>query len=508
MSSLQFPNYSNIPSSPGIYFFRDKRDKILYIGKAINLKRRVSSYFQKKIFDPRLSDLADKISKIDYQKTDSVIEALILEANLIKKYQPFYNVKLKDDKSFVNIVISKEEFPRVFIMRLNAKRLFNKLGLSALISRNYADLTQKNAEISKFLNDNLKIKKLFGPYPSANTARMALKILRRIFPFRGLEKTREGERFYQEILEIPENKKRYGKGIKNLMLFLSGKKKRIIGDLKKEMKQAAKSKDYEEAARLRDQIFALRHIQDVALIKEADWLEDLGPANAPARIEAYDISNIFGEYAVGSMAVFTDGKIDKDQYRRFRIKGLKIPLAPFAKGGTKSTPTLLCKRREELISPFEKGGLRGISDTAMLAEVLERRLKHIEWRFPDLIIIDGGLGQLNAVKKVLENRKFKIPLISIAKGAARKGEKLFTTTPNGEVYEYDKKWIKKKKVIQSGRAFKNKDLVWWFMTKNVYLDSKRMAPNLDRKIILAIRDEAHRFAIKYHRKLKRKGMRF
>lgn len=400
--SSRIPDYQTLPSSPGIYFFRDKSGKLLYIGKAINLKRRVASYFQSASgrirLDSRIQEMISKISKIDFRAADSVIEALILEANLIKKYQPFYNIKLKDDKSFVNIAISKEEFPRVFTMRLNAKRLFK----------------------------NLKIKKLFGPYPSAGAARTALKILRRIFPFRGLEKTREGERFYREILKIPEEKARYGKGIKNLMFFLSGKKKRIIGDLKKEMAQSAKSKNYEEAARLRDQIFALEHIQDVALIKEADWSEDLGPTKAPARIEAYDISNIFGEYAVGSMAVFTDGKIDKDQYRRFRIRQVK-----------------------------------GISDTAMIKEVLERRFNHNEWRFPDLIIIDGGAGQLNAAKNMLENRGLKIPLISIAKGPTRKGEKLF-------------------------------------MTKN--------APNLDKKIILAIRDEAHHFAISYHRKLKRSAL--
>jgi len=351
--------------------------------------------------------LVSQIVKIDYRETDSVIEALILEANLIKRHQPFYNIKLKDDKSFVNIAISKEDFPRVFIMRPSAKRLFK----------------------------NIKIKKLFGPYPSANTARTALKILRRIFPFRGLEKTREGERFYREIMCIPEGKARYAGGIKNLMLFLSGKKKRIIGNLKKEMQSAAKSKNYEEAAELRDKIFALEHIQDVALIRESDWPEDLESRKAPARIEAYDISNIFGEYAVGSLAVFTDGKIDKDQYRRFRIK---------------HTP-----------NPSQEGNkLRGISDTAMLAEVMSRRLNHREWPLPDLIIIDGGLGQLNAVKKIVKAKGLNISLLAIAKGPTRKGEKLF-------------------------------------MTKN--------APYLDKKIILALRDEAHRFAISYHRKLKRAG---
>lgn len=395
MSTL---NYHNLPSSPGVYFYRDKHGNLLYIGKAINLKRRVGSYFQKKHADPRIEELVSRIAKIDYRETDSVIETLILEANLIKKHQPFYNIKLKDDKSFVNIAVSREEFPRVFIMRLNAKRLFK----------------------------NIKIKKLFGPYPSANTARTALRILRRIFPFRGVEKTREGERFYREIMAIPEEKARYDAGIKNLVLFLSGKKKRIITNLKKEMQVLAKADDYEGAAELRDKIFALEHIQDVALIKESDWSEDLEPKRVPSRIEAYDISNIFGEYSVGSMVVFTNGKIDKDEYRRFKIRNVK-----------------------------------GISDTGMLAEVLDRRLNHSEWPMPDLIIIDGGLGQLNAVKKIVEARGLGIPLLSIAKGPTRKGEKLF-------------------------------------MTKN--------APTLDRKIILTMRDESHRFAILYHRKLKKAGM--
>ncbi|MDP3057702.1 MAG: GIY-YIG nuclease family protein [bacterium] len=410
----------NLPSSPGVYFFRDKSGKLLYIGKAINLKRRVSSYFQSAggriKSDSRIQEMVGRIAKIDYRKTDSVIEALILEANLIRRHQPFYNVKLKDDKSFVNIAISKEEFPRVFIIRQRAKRLFK----------------------------NIKIKKIYGPYPSADTARTALKILRRIFSFRGLEKTREGERFYREILAIPEEKARYAKGIKNLMLFLSGKKKRIIGDLKKEMRELAKNKNYEEAGQARDKIFALEHIQDVALIKGSGWTEDLETQKAPLRIEAYDISNIFGEYAVGSMVVFTKGKIDKDEYRRFRIRQVK-----------------------------------GISDTDMLAEVLSRRLKHSEWKMPDLMIIDGGAGQLNAVKKIIKEKGLDIPLLSIAKGPTRKGEKLF-------------------------------------MTKNVYLDStglvrlgsSRLAPSLDKKIIFAIRDESHRFAISYYRKLKRAGMWF
>lgn len=399
MSSTSIQNQlKNLPHSSGVYFFRDQKGKILYIGKAINLRRRVASYFQRQTLDLRLSGMVEKIAKIDYQKTDSVIEALFLEANLVKKFQPFYNVKLKDDKTFVNIAVSDEEFPRIFVMRPTVKRLYKKI----------------------------KIARLFGPYPSAKTARTALKILRRIFPFRGLEKTREAQQFYKEIIEIPENKKRYNQIIKNVILFLQGKKKRLLGNLKKQMKKLAEMSQFEQAAKIRNQIFALRHIQDVALLKEEVEELEKPVKFIPHRIEAYDISNIFGSFATGSMVVFTDGKIDTEDYRHFKIKGIK-----------------------------------GISDTAMLQEVLSRRFKHTEWKFPDLIIIDGGKGQLNAAKKVLKNYGLDIPIIAIAKGPKRKGAKLFKT-------------------------------------KN--------APLLDLKLIKHLRDEAHRFAISYHRKLKRKGI--
>lgn len=390
--------YRNLPDSSGVYSFCDKNGKLLYIGKAINLKRRISSYFQKK-HDIRLEELMSKVAKIDFRETESAIEALILEANLIKKYQPFYNIKLKDDKSFVNIVVSREEFPRIFVIRLSTKRLYNKIG----------------------------IKRSFGPYTSAKTARMALKILRRIFPFRGLEKTKQAERFYREIMAIPENRERYGESVKNIVLFLQGKKKRVIGNLKKKMEAYSRMEKYEDAANIRNQIFALQHLQDVALLKNSDWEETFGALEGtPNRIEAYDISNIFGEYAVGSMVVFRGGKIDTDEYRRFRIKNVK-----------------------------------GISDIAMLEEVLRRRFNHKEWKFPDIVIIDGGLGQLGVARKVIKSYNLNIPITTIAKGPNRKGEKIFKTLG---------------------------------------------APLIDKKIIISLRDEAHRFAIGYHRKLKRRNM--
>lgn len=398
ITSLKSHEFRDLPSCPGVYFFHDKSGKILYIGKAVNLKRRVSSYFQKNHTDSRIEDMVSRIVKINCRKTDSAIEALILEANFIRHYQPFYNIKSKDDKSFVNIAISKEDFPRVFVIRPNVERLFK----------------------------GIKIGRIFGPYPSSGSARAALKILRKIFHFRGLEKTPEAERFYREIMLVPESKEGYKESIKGLVLFLEGKKKRLITGLQRQMEEAAKKDQYEKAAQIRDRIFALQHIQDVALLKESEWNEGFNSIVPPARIEAYDISNIFGEYAVGSMVVFTNGKMDTGEYRRFRIKRVK-----------------------------------GISDIGMMKEILKRRFAHGEWQSPNLIIVDGGIGQLNAARQVLGEYGMNIPVIGIAKGPDRKGEKLF-------------------------------------FTKN--------APLPDKKLIVQLRDEAHRFAISYHRKLKRHGV--
>jgi len=383
----------NLPNTPGVYLMKDSRGKILYIGKASLLKKRVSSYFERPL-NSRLEKMFGKVKKIDYQTTNSVIEALILEANLIKKYQPKYNVKLKDDKSFVNIIISKEDFPRVFVGRPRQKIIKGKI---------------------------------FGPYTSTKSARQALRILRKIFPFRHCRRLPKKACTYYQIGQCLGpcvsacSKEDYKKMIHHLTLFLQGRKRGLIQTLKKEMNLEAKRENFERAAVLRNRIYALEHIRDVALISD-DARESVD--GVPSRIEAYDISNISGKSATGSMVVFTNGKINKDEYRLFRIRKVK-----------------------------------GIDDIASLKEVLARRLKHKEWRLPDLIIIDGGRGQLNGVLTVLRYFKLNIPVVAIAKGPKRKKADLY---------------------------FSKKSL------------------HLDKKILLQIRNEAHRFAIKYHRLLRKK----
>lgn len=382
----------NLPNTPGVYLIKDSRNRILYIGKASSIKKRVASYFHGPLND-RLQNLVRLTKSVDFKKTDSVIEALILEANLIKKYQPKYNVKLKDDKSFVNIIISKEDSPRVFVGRTR----------------------QKVKE------------KTFGPYTSAKSARQALRILRKIFPFRSCRRLPKKACIHYQIGQCLGpciskcSKSVYKKMIRQLILFLQGKRKKLIQTLKKEMNLEAKRENFERAAVLRNRIYALGHIRDVALISK-DGRQAIG--NIPSRIEAYDISNISGKSATGSMIVFTNGKIDKDEYRLFRIRRVK-----------------------------------GIDDVSCLKEVLTRRLNHKEWKFPDLIIIDGGRGQLDGVLSILCDFKLNIPVVAIAKGPTRKKADLY----------FSRKLI-----------------------------------TIDKNLLKQIRDEAHRFAIKYHRLLRKK----
>lgn len=388
----------SFPDSPGVYLMKDKLGKTIYIGKAASLKNRVSSYFTRAL-DNKTAILMNETKKIDYQKTDNVIEALILEANLISKHQPKYNVKLKDDKSFANIIITDEEFPRVLIARPTDKK-------------------------------KKKAKYVFGPYTSKQEAEKVIDLLVKIFDIaEGKFDTLDLYRRYYikgyssgKVGDI--TKKDYAKTINNIKLFLEGGRKTVIRKMKNEMEKEAKKMDFEKAAKIRNQIFALEHIQDAAFIKEDDILAR-PYARFPARAEGYDISNISGKLAVGSMVVFSFGKPDKNEYRKFKIKTVE-----------------------------------GANDIAMLREILERRFAHTNWQIPDLLAIDGGLGQKNVAMIVLKKYGLDIPIVAIAKGPDRKNEKLFFSAPKGYVF-----------------------------------------PNVD--FIKKMRDEAHRFAISYHRKLRR-----
>lgn len=386
------------PDSPGVYIMRNGEDKIIYIGKATSLRKRVGSYFYRTL-NAKTAKLASEIKNIDFRTTDNVMEALILEANLIGFHKPQYNIKLKDDKYFVNILITDENFPRVLVMRASEEK-------------------------------KPKTKYIFGPYVSKRDAMRVVDFLVKTFCRNG-ERSSTASLYRQYYMKGYNSgrigdisQKDYGKIITYVRFFLEGKKENIIKRMGSEMKRAADSNDFEKAAQLRDQLFALKHIRDTAFLSKDDlFLEN--QAVDFERIEGYDISNISGEQAVGSMVVFRRGRPDKDEYRKFKIKTV-----------------------------------RGANDVAMMQEVLERRFGNDhDWPKPELIIMDGGITQTNAAKTVLKKFDLEIPVVGIAKGPDRKGEKLFFSAPKGFIFP-------------------------------------------DVGLIKKVRDEAHRFAITYHRKLR------
>lgn len=382
-----------LPETPGVYLMKDAKGRLLYVGKAGNLKRRVSSYFARP-HEARIEKMVGEIRQIDYVQTDTALEALILEAALIKKHRPPYNIRDKDDKSFLFVEITADEFPRVLLAR----------GRSAPNGRR------------------------FGPFTSAGSIREALRIIRRIFPWSVHTPKTIGKSkrpcFDYELGLCPgtcigvADKTEYRRNIKNIILLFEGRKKQILRTLEREMNAAAKKLDFETAGKLKRRIFSLRHVEDAALIGRDET--DSGEWSGPGRIEGYDISDISGDSAVGSMVVFTDGKPDKANYRKFKIQTV-----------------------------------RGANDVGMLKEILRRRLGN-EWPLPELILVDGGLGQVNAAREVLALSGFKIPVIGMIKGPDRKETRLIGSS--------------------SG--------------------------DIDKKVLIRVRDEAHRFAIGYHKRLR------
>lgn len=390
-----------LPENPGVYFFRGKKNKILYIGKATSLKDRVKSYFAHDILmtrSPLIAKMLEEAEKITFVKTDSVLEALLLEASEIKKHQPPYNSKEKDDRSYNFVVITKEDFPRILLVR----------GREILKTDNFTDKTTLE---------------IFGPFPHGHELKEALKITRKLFPYRDkCQPYQKRPCFNSQIGLCPGvcsgaiSKTDYRKIIRNLILFFDGKKKTLVGNLKREMKALAKSHDFERAEVIKKQIFALEHIQDIALIKKGI------SAQNSFRIEAYDVAHTSGKDVVSVMTVVEDGEPNKAEYRKFKIHSDKN------------------------------------NDTANLKETLERRFNHQEWKFPNLIVVDGGTQQINIAQKVVASRGLNISVVSVVKDERHKVREIIGTKLHS------------------------------------------------REIILA-NSEAHRFAIGYHRRLRGKGFK-
>lgn len=390
------------------------------MGKAKNLKKRVSSYFTKKTeLGPKTRLLVSEIARIETIKVESEIESLLLEANNIQKYKPKYNVRFVDSRAYPLIKITiKEKYPKVlFTRRMDDKK-----------------------------------SKYFGPYPNVGAMRLVLKIARRIFPFQSVANHPKKLCFYHYLglCPCPEvlNDISYRKNISHLVNFLSGKTQKVLSDLKKEQKVLVKNEEFESASENQRKIDAIKivtskhyepldyeenpNLKSDIREKELKELKEVFEKNGinlsiPRRIECYDISLISGKNATGSMVVFTNGEKDPSSYRRFRVRYEGIP-----------------------------------NDFSMMEEVIGRRLKHNEWDIPDLIIVDGGKGQVSTALKVLKENKINIPLVGLAKR-----EEIVVTSDLKEI-----RLPRDSKVLQ---------------------------------LLQRIRDEAHRFAITYHRKLRNKS---
>lgn len=434
MKTCQVSKLDNLPSAPGIYVFKDSQGNILYIGKATNIKKRVKGHFQKPSFHEACFEFLKEVRAIGYEVTNSEIEALLLEAALIRKHKPQYNVMWKDDKNYFYVGITQETYPRVLLTHQ---------------PHSIQKLKMKNKKLKTTIK-NLKVKQLsvryVGPFVDGKALKTTLKILRRIFPYRMCGKLPHRTCMWFEIhkKEAPctgtIDPKEYEQNIQHLAAILEGEKQSVLRKLQTSMKQASGNQQFERAADIKDQIAALRNVFEHArILTESERVSPhvalrelkqlLNLEKEPKRIEGYDISNIQGKEATGSMVVFRDGEPAKDQYRKFKIKIAGIP-----------------------------------NDIAMLKEMIARRIAHQEWPRPDLILVDGGVAQLRAVRAALgrEGYKRKFAIIALAK----RRNLLYT--------EYEKRPV-----------------------------SLRTLPQASRNLLLHIRDESHRFAISYHRKLHR-----
>lgn len=417
----KFINRNKLPNLPGVYLYKDSQGEVIYCGKAINLLKRVRSYFNRTNI-ARTQNLVENIADVQTIVVQSELEALILEANLIKKYKPKFNIRLIDDKEYLYIKITADDFPKVMTAR------------------------KSQLEFTK---------EYFGPFPSSTVVKETLKKLRRVFrwcnnpPIRtgpGLYKTPNKPCFYYHLslcsgaCAREVSGKEYRRQIGSFIKFLSGQGGALVEGLEKNMKEAAKEQNFEVANTYKKMIEGIGYlrastrvahyltnpnfIEDVREQGLAELAEALNLKDLPKRIECYDISNIGGHQAVGSMVVLANGEIDKSSYRKFKIRMEGQP-----------------------------------NDFAMLSEMMKRRLNHPEWGWPDMILIDGGRGQIRAALKEIEGRGMKIPLWGIAK----RREWLYP--PEGDEIK---------------------------LRKN----------SLALRLVQKIRDESHRFAITYHRKLR------
>lgn len=430
----------DLPKQPGVYFHKDASGLIIYVGKAAVLNNRVRQYFQKsRGRDPKTEALVAEIADTDWMVVESELEALFLEAEMIRRYMPRYNILLRDDKSMSYIRIDYDsDFPTVTTTR-------------------------------RPLDDGARY---FGPYLSTQSVRKALKYLRRIFPFADKKSPNQKRATLHYHLGLDPGLEEgkttledYRSNLRKLMLVIEGKRTKIITELEKDMKRFAKASQFEEAAKVRNQIFSLQRLGQQVIFSDKEFMDIskdhaltelvdlLGMSSYPRRIEGYDISHMQGTDVVASMVVFTNGVSDKGQYRKFKTK------------------------------------IDQNNDFYNMNETIKRRLsdKNIKaWGKPDLMLIDGGKGQLDAALKARDELgRSTIPFIGLAK---REEQVVLSKTRSG---------------LSVNATMLQK--LGGFVTESdeFVLINLPHSTNLV-KLLQRIRDESHRFAVSYHSVLKTK----
>ena len=389
----------DLPETPGVYFFKRGKE-ILYIGKATSLKDRVRSYFTPDLIKTRgllLVDMVAKATTITYEQTDSVLEALLKESALIKKHQPYYNTKEKDNKSYYFVAVTDEEYPAITLIR--GRELEKKLE-----------------------SDSQAYTQTFGPFVSGSQLKEAMAIVRKIFPYRDLScKPLQGKPCFNASIGLCPGvctgkitAAEYKKQLKTFHTFMNGDVKKVQKEIEKKMFSASKKQHFEEASQYKKKLYALGHILDIALLKK----DDLGSNLATSiRIESYDIAHMSGKSMVGVMVVMDGDGFRKDQYRMFNIKSVQQA-----------------------------------NDPAALREVLERRFEHGEWGFPRVIVVDGNEVQQRVVYDVIQKRfghmsKKDLPyIVSVVKDEKHKARAVLTHSPS-DTEGLEKLNIKKEDII-------------------------------------------------------------
>lgn len=410
-----------LPKVPGVYFFRNARGSVIYVGKAVILRNRVRQYFTKRADEhPKIAALREEVTDIAWIECASEVDALIEEARYIKKHRPKYNIILRDDKNYFFVCITAEkEYPRIFITHQPGN--------------------QKNG---------ITCKEVIGPFTDGTALKETLKMLRNIYPYCT---SRPAKRpcFHYHLgrctgaCAYPAARAQTRKNIRAIINILSGKRQTLLKKMERDMKAAAAHEQFTKADEIKKRIerlhavfahtTAIARFSEIRMPRAEQWdevrrtLEEFLKKQHPiARVECYDISNISGKYAVGSMAVFENGVPAKSEYRKFKIKY------------SGSEP----------------------NDPKMIAEVLARRIRHTEWKTPDLIIVDGGATQLAAARAVLPETQSVISL-------AKQREEIYT--PHSPLPT-----------------------------------PAQMLGDATLFFLQSIRDEAHRFAVTYHRKVRSK----